>query len=219
VTECRPANLAVQGEGTERMSDAIDWSVVENTLFEIAAADISAFAETHRDETFYGFAFDCNADYGQAMLCLNTPEFHELAIDGRHLSEEIKAGYEKLRQKFGLRPDATPRDERARKMRWALGDWKYQDFTSPRFQELWEPFEDQICDAIADYDPGDDESDENRDLQEAFLRTVCRVVIRLEQTGAFDRLARTNDFKCCVLDHDEFEDEGWARLDSVRSEA
>lgn len=198
------------------MSDVLDWSEIENLLFDLAIADIASFATAHPDEAFYGFAFDCNADYGQALLCLNTPEHLELASRGEHLPAEVSAGYEKLRKKLGLVPDRTPPDERAKELRWSLGAWKYQDFNSPRFDQSWMPIQKQIRSAA--FPDVVDESQERMRLALAqeFLKTVCRVLIRLESSGAFDSLNKTGDFQAGVFDHDEWEATSWERLDSVR---
>ncbi|MEC5126637.1 hypothetical protein VSU19_07750 [Verrucomicrobiales bacterium BCK34] len=101
------------------LPEPVDWQNVEDVLFRLTVNDISKFAEEHPEVEFYGFAFDCNADYGQAMPCLNTPDFFQLAVERKHLSPEILAGYEKV---FGKpKPlDADELVERAKSMRWAL---------------------------------------------------------------------------------------------------
>lgn len=191
----------------------VDWTALESALFDLAMADIAAFADKHANEMFYGFAFDCNADYGQAMLCLNTPEFHQAAIAGTHIAPEIQAGYIKMREDLGLPTADTLATERAKQLKWRLGDWKYQDFSSAAFNAAWKPFEDQLCDAAFQNDDG------ARETHRRFLMSVCRVAIRLEKLDAFTRLKRTDDFCTYVADHDETEEDSWERLNAVRTEA
>lgn len=194
----------------------IDWSTLESTLFDLALADIAAFAKGHAAEVFYGFAFDCNADYGQAMPCLNTTEFHQAAIEGRNLPAEIVASYEQWRKQLGLPAGTTPSAE----LRWSLGDWKYQDFSSSAFKTAWERFERQVHDAaFPDVGYAEEKNEQDRDTQERFLESVCRVVVRLEKQNAFDGLKRTDDFRTYVADHDEDEEESWERLNAVRNRA
>ena len=203
------------------MPENVDWKSIEDAVVQLATANIAEFAAAHTDETFYGFAFDCNADYGRAMPCLNTPEFHEVAIDNKHLSPETLAGYE---ESYGdSKPAAKPREERAKRIRWSLGDWKYQDFSNRAFEDGWAPFEQQFIEATTP-DLDDFEDDDAFDkyietVKEEFLRTVCRALIQLERAGAFNCINRTDDFRTCVIDHDESEGDGWQRLQSVRQGA
>jgi hypothetical protein len=217
-----PVNANVMPQ--ESMPNPIDWKSVEDTLVRLASATIANFAAVHGDEQFYAFAFDCNADYGQAMPCLNTPEHHELAIDGKHLSPEITDGYEKMRAEMGLPPKTEkPRDERAKSLRWSLGDWKYQDFSDQAYEDGWESPQELVSDACSpDFDEFDDDDAYDQHVEsvrQTFLNTVCRALIQLENSQAFDSLNRTDDFQACVIDHDEDVEDGWARLKSVRGEA
>ena len=50
----------------------IDWKDLESKLVVLAENELKAFAPRHAGETFYGFGFDCNAEEGQVLLCLNT---------------------------------------------------------------------------------------------------------------------------------------------------
>jgi hypothetical protein len=52
--------------------------------------------------------------------------------------------------------------------------------------------------------------------QKWFMESMCRVAIRLENSGAFDSLSRAPNFKIFVTDHDEADEVAWARLEAVR---
>lgn len=186
-----------------------NWPTLEKTLFRLAADDIQTFAEGHSDETFYGFAFDCNSEYGQVLFCFNTPdEFQQrakyYATKPRHLGlarsldEQFGTNYE---QQVSQKPRKTP-EEYEDKLRWKLGDWKYQGFNSPRFESEWESFEDMVTEACLFRNAA----------KQNFMAAVCRVVIRLESDGVFHSLNRTDDFKVYAADHDEVAADSWERL-------
>lgn len=62
----------------------IDWTDIENRLYELCASEIQLFAKTHSGESFYAFALDCNGEYGDVLLCLNSPdELHRSGDDLR----------------------------------------------------------------------------------------------------------------------------------------
>ena len=68
-----PVTLNVHVDvSTLQDSDGIVWKNVEDALFLITSKYVQAFGAVHRDKTFYGFAFDCNADYAQVFVCANT---------------------------------------------------------------------------------------------------------------------------------------------------
>ncbi len=61
--------------------DPIDWAELENVLVRLAITTIERFAAEHPTEVFYGLGFDCHADYGQVLVCLNTREAQREAGD------------------------------------------------------------------------------------------------------------------------------------------
>jgi hypothetical protein len=202
----------------------IDWQALERLLVELSKADIQRFAAEHRDETFYGFAFDCESEYGQVLLCLNTPDdLHRVAVQYSKGDTPGKAAWaeihRKLSEKLGRPPEEEPRktpEEEAVSLRWSLGDWKYQGLNTVDFEKGWESFEEAVSEACSDEEQ--DEETFMTPTQDSFMRAACRAVIRLEMTGAFDALIRTADFKTYVADHDEWEKDSWSRLEAVRQE-
>ena len=146
--------------------------------------------------------FDCNSVYGQILLCLNTED------DLQRQTESYKKG------SLDLYADESADDIRTR-LQWNAGDWKYQDFNSPNFDKTWTPFQSAVSD-ICD----DEEKDEETFLtptRDRFMKSVCRVLVHLENQGAFKCLDRARDFKTFVADHDEPELESWNRLAEVRA--
>ncbi|MBT4867623.1 MAG: DUF4303 domain-containing protein [Planctomycetaceae bacterium] len=182
----------------------IDWNQFETLLAELTTREVEAFAASHATEPFYGFMFDCNSDYGQILLCLNTEA--ELQAD----AESAKEGNPDFDAEETLEGWCNSR-------RWNAGDWKYQGFNSTEFDDAWEPFETVVSDMCMDEE--EDEDTFMTPTQDKFMKSVCRVLIRLDNTGIFDRLSKTVDFKTFVADHDELDSESWERLASVRTES
>lgn len=61
--------------------DPIDWGELETLLVRLTVGTIERFAAEHPNEVFYGLGFDCHADYGQVLVCLNTREAQREAGD------------------------------------------------------------------------------------------------------------------------------------------
>ncbi len=202
----------------------IHWTELEDRLYDLGAADIERFAAAHPTEEFYGFALDCNSAYGNVLLCLNTPKFLRAAISGSHLPPEVKDGYEKakrsIEEALGMKvyedeSEMAP-EKREIELRWSLGDWKYQGFNSDAFDSGWRSFEGAVHKCCVDEE--EDEETFMTPTQDHFMRMACRVLIRLESAGVFNTLNRTHDFETFVADHDEWDEESWRRLNSVRNE-
>jgi hypothetical protein len=51
-----------------------DFAANEQRLLREAIIELHNFAGEHPDELFNYFAFDCNPDYGEILLCLDTLE-------------------------------------------------------------------------------------------------------------------------------------------------
>lgn len=186
---------------TLKNSDGIIWKNVEDALFLIASQYVEGFGAVHRDKSFYGFAFDCNADYAEVFVCANTRDgLKRQATDYKNSRPDL----------YGHLTIQDLED----KLRWALGDWEFQAFTTEGFSDAWEPIEDFLMDAI----PWDDEDDQKIDgFCNSFMETACRCMIRLESQGILDSLSRTEDFKTFVADHDESDEDSWSRYDAIRS--
>jgi hypothetical protein len=180
----------------------IDWSHFESLLFDLTSRDVRDFAAAHLNETFYGFAFDCNSEYGNVLLCLNTE------ADLQRQAESYKT------ENPDLYADETIDDIRAG-LRWNMGDWKYQDFNSKDFDKAWTSLESRVIDLCMDEE--EDEETFMTPTQMQFMRSVCRVLVRLEHAHAFDCLSRTDDFKAYAADHDEGGSESWDRIAENRS--
>ncbi len=171
---------------------------VEALLFELARKSIEEFFSSHAHESFYAFGFDCNAEYGDVLLCANTDA--EFEKTKKHYVEQWN--YQSEEQFCSLRR--------------SFGDWTYQGFNMNQagWNESWEAVEREIQSA---HGIGQDWAVEDQELTEAFLQCVCRVLIRLEQDPVFERISKTEDFIVQVCDHDEDIFTADARLAGVRA--
>jgi hypothetical protein len=172
----------------------VNWRKVEQRLRGASVEALRAFARDHPEETFYGFCFDVNADYGEVNLSLNTEE-DLAATAARHY------------------PGYSQREIDGR-LRWSSGDWKYPGFNSdPPYAKAWEAAwgeaQETIHDAAID-DDGDG-------VPERFLESVCVVLVAMEEHGELEPLSRAEGFKTLVADHDESIEDSWARLLRVRN--
>lgn len=176
---------------------AADWKRVEETLRRASAEAIATFAAAHGGESFYGFVFDCNPDYGEVLLSLNT-----------------EADLSRTAERFY--PTWSPGEIEGR-LRWNPGDWRYHGFnTEPPCAEAWARAWSETEERL--HEAATDEDDEAADaVEERFLQSACRVLLALEKDGAFDALGRDPGFKTLVSGHDEAIEDSWARLLRVRN--
>ncbi len=179
---------------------AVDWKEIEDALYQIGMHYTLAFAPLHHDERFYAFAFDCNADCCAVSACLNTEE---------SLGKFAREHQQKWPKLYGEKTQ----EQLQKELRWSLGDWEYECSTA--FSLAWQPIQDALRNAVP-WDVDDEQALPN--FRESFIRMACRAMIRLESAGVFNLLNRTEDFKIFVAGHDEIGDQGWNRLESVRSE-
>jgi hypothetical protein len=192
-----------------RTPPKIAWDSLEQTLLRLTKADLRQFAKTHRREVFYGFAFDCNSEYGEVGLCANT---NELLKAQREAPDPNAAVWAAIDKKLGLGGGSPAKP--ARMSRWALGDWNYQGFNSKEFDRSWRRFDSIVIKRCMD--EKEDERTFMTPTQTRFMEAVCRVLVRLERDGAFDVLQRTANFSTLAMDHDEPESTARARLRRIR---
>jgi hypothetical protein len=177
-----------------------DLHKIENDLYSLAVQCLTEFADAHADERFNAFGFDCNAEYGNVLLCFNTEE-HATATASEYA------------EKYGYGP------EEIGSLRRNFGDWKYQGFNLDL--ATWKPWREHE-DAIEKYLNAGIEDDfdeaEDEDLIGALMACFCRTVVRIEKSGVLDRVQRTSGFIIQAVDHDESPEETDERLEQIRAE-
>lgn len=188
-------NDAEDWRSSEPPPQAPDLENVESTLFDLASTAIREFF-SKSSQTYYGFGFDCNAAYGDVLLCTNTEsDFKETAdkyIEDWNYSDEELAS---LKRNFG--------------------DWRYQGFNIdyPFWQKGWDSLATEIATYVFHDQTSDDESEQ---FVERLMVSFAAVLIRLEQSGELDVIQKDPDFYIQVYDHDEDPKTGDKRFQAVR---
>ncbi|MCP2040877.1 hypothetical protein L1281_001467 [Neisseria sp. HSC-16F19] len=153
---------------------------VRDTLLQFSRQGVAAFLDAHAGETFYAFAYDCNLEYGEVNLCLNTEQGFQTALG------ELQAMYAEYRDNA----DAI------RQVRYNTGDWDCQCFDT-----VYVLNEEELAELSACLDEG------NTDAWFAFLddlAQVCRqALLAFTHTPEYERITKTDDFVCYVIDHEQ----------------
>jgi hypothetical protein len=188
------------GEWRMKESTEYDWDGLFEFLVPLVEEEILAFSAGHQDEEFYGFFFDCNAEYGDVLLCLNTEE---------GLDEQAEYYQSSWPDRYGDVPVGDLREG----FRWNPGDWKYQGFESEDFEKAWEHKKNEVLDHMEGL--LDDEDGFELALEQ-FMAVVGIVAVTLEDRGAFDPLQQSDGFQVMWADHDESWEDSVERMDEVR---
>jgi hypothetical protein len=77
---------------------------MKKTIVDFAVLGVERFLQEHPGLEFYAFAFDCNAEYGEVNLCLNTETCFSRTLDD------------------------YPREKDINRLKYNTGDWEYQCF-------------------------------------------------------------------------------------------
>lgn len=143
-------------------------------LLSLAEKALGAFLDQHPGLRYYCFALDCNAEYAEINLCLNTEEAFSSFL--KRYRESPYAG-----------PSSTQADQID--LRYNPGNWDYQCFAT--FYALEE---DELARRY-----GDDDETLLREMM-AFNQSLLDLLVR---TDAFRRIPKTEDFRVLCIDHDE----------------
>jgi hypothetical protein len=152
---------------------SVDWTALEDRLYELSTAALRRFASDHADQSFAAFAFDCHAASADVLLCLH-------AIGGG--SESVgNPG-----QSVALPPV----------VHWShrginCEDWARRDL----WQETWWPWQDAFQEQLL--------VDEERSpvsfceglASARFLQAVAKVLSRMQTNRIFDCLIHGPDFR------------------------
>ncbi|MDY3595632.1 DUF4303 domain-containing protein [Anaerotignum sp.] len=102
--------------------------------------DMEKFLHTHSDLQFYALAFDCNAEYANFLVCMNTIE-----------------EFEKTLQWYQKKYETYDQEENILDLRYNPGDWEYTDISQVdvfQEEELAAKYQDDIdkqCEEIMDF--------------------------------------------------------------------
>ena len=144
------------------------------TLLHQMQEDITSFLSEHEELSFYCFAFDCNAEYAQILLCLNTEKDFQKALE-HYQSGSSKQYYQTEEDIFSLR--------------YNTGDWEYQGFANYTVYD-----EEELTKLY---------SDDYERMQSEMMKKSYDLLERLCNTQAFHNIPKTEDFTVLCIDHDE----------------
>ena len=158
----------------------------KDEIIEQISADVKIFLKAHPHSEFYALAFDCNTEYAEFLVCMNTQA----------------AFLETLRQ-YREKDGAYRTNETViRELRYNPGDWDDTDISEIELfseEELAEKYGNDLEKQCA----------EILQLCEELLCAFCR-------TETFKSIPKTQDFIAFCIDHDEDPEDALARVDLGR---
>lgn len=168
---------------------------IKEQLLEFTINATESFLNEHPDLTFYAFAYDCNAEYAEVNLCLNTP-----------------AEFEKTLKKYQTGPYAEDyrSEEGINELKFSTGDWEYQCFDTIYVlteAELTRIFNDLPEDGYKSWN----------EFIENLTVLFCEVLLDFQKTKTFEKIPKTADFIAFCIDHDEDFEGGMERLEKVKA--
>jgi hypothetical protein len=168
------------------MNKFINTNKIKEDLLTFTQTGVDEFIKENPALTFYAFAYDCNAEYGEVNLCFNTEE--EFA---KTLEEYQNSEYSQYYQ--------TEKD--IRELKYNTGDWEYQCFdtmyimTEEEMAKLYPEIEPQIND---------------------FISIFCETLLDFTLTKEYDKIPKNDDFKVLCLDHDDDLKDAEKRLKKIK---
>lgn len=179
-----------------------DFKKQEDELYDFSFNALREIGSGIRDELSY-FAFDCNPEYGEVLLCLDT--IQNSIITAKNTENYIT---EKRKE--------NSYDSPAFKLAWAIhnlgnnligwvlpfgnntGDFSHQGFAEYHFED-WEDF------SLSDSYPGEFEKSEEDYLACISTILLSNVIDRLISNNAFSELKICKPFYCGVALHDNIQ--------------
>ena len=163
---------------------------VKKQIIDFAVQGVENFLKENPNLEFYAFAFDCNAEYAEVNLCLNTESDFQKTLKGYQKVEYLKY-YQS--------------EEGIKELKYNTGDWDYQCF------ETLYVFNDEELDKISQEMPDDDYETWNKFVIE-LLELFTESLMDFTKTETFSKIPKTEDFIAYCIDHDEDVDTAIERL-------
>jgi hypothetical protein len=167
---------------------SVDWTALEDRLYELSAAALRRFASDCADRSFAAFAFDCHAASADVLLCL-------------HATDRSGESGDNLAQSTALPP--VPQ--------WShrginCKDWARRDL----WQEAWWPWQDAFQEQLLVEEERSPVSFCEGVASARFLQAVAKVLSRMQANRIFDCLIQGPDFR--VMLHNRAPARGQADL-------
>lgn len=171
----------------------VNFEKIEDDLLAFTTMQVDKFLVEHSGKTFYAFAFDCNAEYGEVNLCLNTEE------------DFVRTLYHYQQGEFG---HLYRSDDEIQDLKFNTGDWEHQCFAT--IQVLTENELTEIFDKL----PQDDYKSWKEFINKLLIH-FGKALLRFRQTEQFDRIPKTVNFRSFCIDHDEDIEDAERRLEKL----
>jgi hypothetical protein len=167
----------------------LDRPQLKKTIVEFATRGVQKFLQEHPGLVFYAFAFDCNAEYAEINLCLNTENDFSKSL--LYYQAKNSKNYQS--------------EEDIRDLKFNTGDWEYQCFDT-----LYVLTEKQL-NMILQTMPEDDYQTWQTFAQDLIL-LFTEALNEFSQTGVYKDIPKTADFVAFCIDHDEDLEDAWGRM-------
>ena len=158
---------------------------LKQAVVDFAVRGVEQFLQEHPGLEFYAFAFDCNAEYGEVNLCLNTEaDFEETLrkLQASAKSESYSTGdYQSAGEIRGVR--------------YNTGNWEYQCFDTM-------------------YAFPDQQGELSRKMAKRMLTLFQEALRDFTRTEAYQKIPKTPGFLVYCIDHDEDVDDALRRVES-----
>ena len=171
------------------MSKQLDVDKIKKELLLFTQENVAKFLKENPDLIFYGFAFDCNADYAEVNLSFNTENSFEKTLHS---------------YQTGRFAESYQTEEKIYDLKYNTGDWEYICFAT--IYVLTDEEAAEIYDFETEYEK------QANDLMNLF----GEVLLDFTLTDEFNNIPKTDDFKILCLDHDESIESAELRLNQIK---
>lgn len=172
-----------------------DRDKIKQQLLEFTIQAVEKFLKEHPELEFYAFAYDCNAEYAEVNLCLNTQDQFKKTLH-QYQSNEFSDHYQTI--------------EQINTLKFNTGDWKYQCFDT--IYILDDP---QLNDIYGELPEDDGQS--WHEFVESLMLLFSESLLEFTQTDTYKAIPKTQDFIAYAIDHDEDFNDAITRMFSLTS--
>lgn len=157
-----------------------DREKIKQQLLEFTIQGVEKFLKQYPELEFYAFAYDCNAEYAEVGLCLNTIESFE------EMLQRYQHGYAEHYQAV----------EQINDLKFSMGDWEFLGF------DVFYILDQSQMDAIYNQLPEDD-GQSWHEFIESLMQLFSECLLEFTQTETYKAIPKTPDFIAYAMDHDE----------------
>ncbi|MGB4812623.1 MAG: DUF4303 domain-containing protein [Methylophilaceae bacterium] len=167
---------------------------IKKQLLNFTQNAVDQFLKDNPTLEYYGFAYDCNAEYAEVNLCFNTENYFEKTLT------EYQSKY----------PDSYKSEGEIKSLKFNPGDWEYQCF------DTFYVLTDEELTKIFGEMPEDDYLSWNEFVEKLF-KIFCECLIDFTNTESFKKIPKTKGFHIFCIDHDENLDIALERMGKVNA--